>query len=125
MSRRLFARSTYKALIADNARLRRERDQFKRDRDACKAEAEAARRQLAEARALPEASSDEIAAWELRVKAHDTWVPPAGPDAWEARPVDGAPARPQHPATELRRALERCRKLQALLDGRGRTGGAS
>ncbi|MDX3068439.1 hypothetical protein PV518_40870 [Streptomyces sp. ND04-05B] len=122
MSRRLFARSTYKALVADNARLRRERDQFKRDRDAYKAEAEAARRQLAEARALPEASSDEIAAWELRVKAHDTWVRPDNPDD---RPYEGGSGRPTHPATDLVRALDRCRKLQALLDGRGRAGGAS
>lgn len=121
MSRRLFARSTYKALVTDNARLRRERDQFKRDRDACKAEAEAARRQLADALALPTASPEDIAAWEARVKAHDAWVRPASMDD---RPYEGGSGRPTHPAMELRWALERCRKLQALLDGRG-TGGAS
>jgi hypothetical protein len=67
-----------------------------------------------------EASREEIEAWERRAKAHDGWVPPSGPEAWEKRPVDGASARPTHPATELRRALDRCRALQALLDGRGK-----
>lgn len=74
---------------------------------------------------FPNASEEDIAAWEARAKAHDTWKPPAGPDAREARPVDGTSGRPLHPATDLVRALDRCRKLQALLDGRGRTGGAS
>lgn len=74
---------------------------------------------------FPNASEEEIHAWEARAKAHDTWVPPTGPGAWEARPVDGASGRPLHPAAELRRALDRCQKLQALLDGRGRAGGAS
>ncbi|MFM9777056.1 hypothetical protein [Streptomyces scabiei] len=73
---------------------------------------------------FPNASEEDIAAWEARAKAHDTWKPPAGRDAWEARPVDGASGRPLHPAAELRRALDRCQQLQALLDGRG-TGGAS
>ena len=58
--------------------------------------------------------------WEARVKKHDAWKPPASPEALEKRPVDGASGRPTHPAVELRRALERCRKLQALLDGRGK-----
>lgn len=66
------------------------------------------------------ADREAIEAWEARVKAHDTWMPPIGPDVWEKRPIDSASARPQHPAVELRRALERCRKLQALLEGRGK-----
>jgi predicted nucleic acid-binding Zn-ribbon protein len=66
---------------------------------------------------LVEASGEEIKAWEARVKAHWAWKPAADP---EKRPIDGASGRPAHPATDLRRALERCRALQALLDGRGK-----
>jgi chromosome segregation ATPase len=66
---------------------------------------------------LTEASAEEIAAWEARVKAHWAWKPPTDQ---EARPVDGASGRPTHPATDLRRALERCRALQALRDQRGK-----
>jgi chromosome segregation ATPase len=39
---------------------------------------------------LTEASSEEIAAWEARVKAHWAWRPPVDQ---EARPVDGASGR--------------------------------
>jgi hypothetical protein len=66
---------------------------------------------------LTTASLEEIEAWEARVKAHLAWTPPTDR---EARPVDGASGRPTHPATDLRRALERCRALQALLDQRGK-----
>lgn len=54
-----------------------------------------------------------IKQWERRVKAHDAWTAPAD---LEGRPVDGGTWRPTHPAVELQRALDRCRKLQALLD---------
>lgn len=77
----------------------------------------AAEKHRADEASLPHASRAEIEAWERRAKAHDAWVPPAD---LEKRPVDGASARPLHPATELRRAQERCRALQALLDGRGK-----
>jgi hypothetical protein len=125
------------SLTADRERIRGERNQFAKDRDAYKAAAETAARQfdtadrrladatkqLAERRpAQPEAdpvtaSPQEIEAWEARVKAHLAWTPPTDR---EARPVDGASGRPTHPATDLRRALERCRALQALLDQRGK-----
>lgn len=58
-----------------------------------------------------------IKAWEARVKARDAWVPPTDPDK---QPVEGGTGRPTHPAVELRQAQERCRRLQALLDGRGK-----
>lgn len=58
-----------------------------------------------------------IKAWDARVKAHDEWVRPTNPDD---RPYEGGSGRPTHPAVELRQAQERCRKLQALLDGRGK-----
>jgi hypothetical protein len=58
------------------------------------------------------ASPEDIEAWEARAKAHDTWLTPRD---LEARPVDGASARPTHPATDLRRALERCRELERRL----------
>lgn len=66
-----------------------------------------------------------IKQWEQRVKAHDAWTRPADP---EARPVDGASGRPTHPATELRRALDRCLALEARLavaEGRNRKAVAS
>lgn len=53
-----------------------------------------------------------IKTWEKRVETHDAWTPNAD---LEKRPVDGAGARPMHPAIELRRALERCRALEARL----------
>jgi hypothetical protein len=62
---------------------------------------------------LIEASEEEIKAWEARVAAHWAWRPPVDR---EQRPVDGASGRPTHPATDLRRAQERCRALQARLD---------
>jgi hypothetical protein len=58
-----------------------------------------------------------IKAWDARVQAHDEWVRPANPDD---RPYEGGTGRPTHPAVELRQAQERCRKLQARLDGRGK-----
>lgn len=58
-----------------------------------------------------------IKVWEQRVKAHDAWTPNADP---EKRPIDGASARPTHPAVELRRAQERCRLLQAQIDAYGK-----
>lgn len=58
-----------------------------------------------------------IKAWDARVQAHDEWVRPTNPDD---RPYEGGSGRPTHPAVELRQAQERCRKLQALLDGRGK-----
>lgn len=58
-----------------------------------------------------------IKAWEARVQAHDAWVRPTNMDD---RPYEGGTGRPTHPAIELRQALERCQKLQALLDGRGK-----
>lgn len=53
-----------------------------------------------------------IKTWEKRAEAHDAWTPNAD---LEKRPIDGAGARPTHPAVELRRAQERCRSLEARL----------
>jgi hypothetical protein len=53
-----------------------------------------------------------IKTWEQRIEAHNGWKPGADPTT---RPIDGAPGRPTHPAVELRRALERCRALEARL----------
>lgn len=53
-----------------------------------------------------------IEAWEQRVKAHTAW---RGPHDLEKRPVDGASARPLHPAVELLRTQDRCRALEVLL----------
>lgn len=57
-----------------------------------------------------------IKAWEAHVQAHDEWKP----DEDSEPLIEGGWPRPAHPATELRQALERCQKLQALLDGRGK-----
>lgn len=61
---------------------------------------------------LPTASAEEIAAWEARVKAHHGWTPT---NELEKRPIDGASGRPAHPATDLRRALDRCSALERRL----------
>ena len=61
---------------------------------------------------LPTASREDVEAWEKRVKSHDAWTPPAD---LEKRPVDGGSGRPTHPATELLRAQDRCRELEARL----------
>lgn len=62
------------------------------------------------------ASRKDIKAWEGRAKAHDEWTP-----SDDSRPlVEGGWPRPTHPATELLRAQERCRALQAIIDGRGK-----
>ncbi|NUO43698.1 MAG: hypothetical protein HOV82_16870 [Streptomyces sp.] len=64
-----------------------------------------------------------ITEWEQRIKAHDAW---RGPHDLEARPVDGASARPLHPAIELRRTRDRCRDLEARLsDAEGRKRGVT
>ncbi|WP_037616336.1 hypothetical protein [Streptomyces aureus] len=80
------------------------------------AQAERARADLLDADATV-ATAEEIAAWEARVKAHRAWTPPRDQDK---RPVDGASGRPTHPATDLRRALDRCMALQARIDQRGK-----
>lgn len=101
---------------ADNERLRSERDQFAKDRDAALLEAEEIAVLADDPGAvLAVASDEEIAAWEARVKAHWAWKPAADP---EKRPIDGASGRPTHPATDLRRALDRLRALQARMDQR-------
>lgn len=64
-----------------------------------------------------------IARWELRVKAHDAWRPPADRDEWR---IDGASGRPLHPAVALLRAMDRCRALeQKLADVEGRKRGVA
>lgn len=123
------------ALKAENARLRRERNQFEADRNAARAAEKSAtvrsttvdaanerlRRRNAELHArlqdMPhtEASREDIEAWERRAKASDAWTAPTGPDALLNRPLDGASARPVHPATELKRWQTRCLALEGLL----------
>jgi hypothetical protein len=98
------------AVSADRERLRTERDQFAKDRDAFKIAAETAGRQATQ---FVEATDEEVAVWEARAAAHWAWRPPVDRDQW---PPDGASGRPTHPATDLKRALERCRAVQALRD---------
>jgi len=139
VSRRRYERDMA-SLRADRERLRGERDQFEKDRDAALAAARTAAEQFTAAddsnarlrgrnaslrarlQEPPiEATPAQMAAWERRAKAADEWTPTPGFDAWLGRPVDGASARPQHPATELLRALERCAALEdALARAEGR-----
>lgn len=77
--------------------------------------------QAVQAAPVSEADRQAIARWELRVKAHDAWVPAADR---EKRPIDGASGRPLHPAVALLRAMDRCRALeQKLADVEGRKRG--
>jgi hypothetical protein len=79
-------------------------------------------KQLADQQPAPLSDDDRRAVenWEARAKTHDAWTAPAD---LEKRPVDGASGRPQHPAVELRRALDRCRALEArLTTAEGRRG---
>jgi hypothetical protein len=63
--------------------------------------------------ATPHSSREDIEAWERRAKAHTAWTPPT--DEEERLLVNGGGVRPTHPATDLRRALERCQALEILL----------
>jgi glutathione S-transferase len=104
------------AVSADRERLRAERDRFEKDRNTYRDAAETVISPVFADVSVVEATAEEMAAWEARVAAHLAWRPSADE---EKRPVDGGSWRPTHPATDLKRALERCRGLQALLDGRG------
>ncbi|WP_416975613.1 hypothetical protein [Streptomyces sp. 4F14] len=52
----------------------------------------------------------DTSAWEKAVAAHTTWEQVGG-----VRLIEGGTLRPTHPALILRRALERCRALEARL----------
>ncbi|HEY8985703.1 MAG TPA: hypothetical protein VIU15_39795 [Streptomyces sp.] len=52
----------------------------------------------------------DITAWEKAVAAHATWT-----QSGDVRLIEGGSLRPTHPALILRRALERCRALEARL----------
>jgi hypothetical protein len=109
------AEARLSAVSADRERLRGERDQFEKDRNSYRDAADTVASPVFADVSSVEATAEEMAAWEARVKAHLAWRPPTDE---EKRPVDGGSWRPTHPATDLKRALERCRGLQALLDGR-------
>ncbi|MDX3019911.1 hypothetical protein [Streptomyces acidiscabies] len=52
----------------------------------------------------------DITAWEKAVAAHLNWK-----QSGDVRLIEGGTLRPTHPALILRRALERCRALEARL----------
>jgi chromosome segregation ATPase len=109
------AKARIDAVSVDRERLRAERDQFEKDRNAYR-DASPETSPVVFDVSTVEATAEEMAVWEARVAAHLAWRRPADD---EKRPVDGGSWRPTHPATDLKRALERCRALQAVLDGRG------